>query len=59
VVANARDVTYLEAQVRAKFATAINTERLKEKLGLSSINVVTHPKSHDVAAAPAKPWMRI
>ena len=59
VVADARDVTYLEAQVRAKFATAINADRLKEKLGLSSINVVTRPKSHDVAAAPAKPWMRI
>jgi hypothetical protein len=58
IVAEARDITYLEEQVTAKFATAINADRLKEKLGLSSINIVTRPKSHDVAA-PAKPWMRI
>jgi hypothetical protein len=59
IVAEARDITYLEEQVTAKFATAINADRLKETLGLSSINIVTRPKSHDVAAAPAKPWMRI
>ena len=58
-VAETRDITYLEEQVTAKFAATINADRLKEKLGLSSVNIVTRPKSHDVAAAPAKPWMQI
>src|SRR5581483_1510497 len=35
IVANARDITYLEEQVNAKFATTINGDHLKEKLGLS------------------------
>lgn len=59
IVAGARDITYLEEQVSAKFGTAINGDRLKAKLGLGSVNVVTRPKSHDVATSPAKPWMRV
>jgi hypothetical protein len=59
IVANARDITYLEEQVTTKFATTLNADRLKEQLGLSSINVVTSPKSHNVTGTPAKPWMRI
>ena len=59
IVADARDITYLEEQVNAKFATKIDGDRLKSKLGLGSVNVITRPKSHEVAAAPARPWMRI
>jgi hypothetical protein len=56
IVAQARDVTYLDEQVRAKFAAGIDKERLKETLGLASINVVTRPKAHVVSESPAKPW---
>jgi hypothetical protein len=56
IVAAARDVTYLAEQVQAKFAASIDRERLKEKLGLASINVVTRPKVHVVSESPAKPW---
>jgi hypothetical protein len=59
IVAGARDITYLEEQVNAKFATRIDGDRLKADLVFGSINVTTRPKSHGVAAAPAKPWMRI
>ena len=59
IVANAQEVTYLEEQVRTKFATTLNADRLKERLGLSSVNVVTRPKSHNVTSTPARPWMRI
>ena len=59
IVASARDITYLEEQVTAKFATTLNTDRLKEKLGLSSVNIVTRSKRHDLTTNPAKPWMRI
>jgi hypothetical protein len=59
IVANARDITYLEEQVNMKFAARLNADRLKESLGLDSINVVTRPKSHDVATSPAKPWLRV
>jgi len=59
IVADARDITYLEEQVSTKFATTLNADRLNEQLGLSSINAVTSPKSHNVTSTPAKPWMRI
>jgi hypothetical protein len=58
IVADAREITYLEEQVRAKFAATIDADRLKEALGLGSVNVVTRPKAHDIAAAPARPWMQ-
>jgi hypothetical protein len=58
IVAGARDVTYLDEQVRAKFAASIDKERLKEKLGLASINIITRPKVHVVSESPAKPWAR-
>jgi hypothetical protein len=58
IVAEARDVTYLDEQVHAKFAASIDKDRLKEKLGLASINVVTRPKVHVVSESPAKPWAR-
>jgi hypothetical protein len=58
IVAQARDVTYLDEQVHAKFAASIDKDRLKEKLGLASINVVTRPKVHVVSESPAKPWAR-
>jgi hypothetical protein len=56
IVAEGRDVTYLDEQIRAKFAASIDKERLKETLGLASINVVTRPKAHVVSESPAKPW---
>jgi len=59
IVASARDITYLEEQVSTKFATAINADRLKQNLGLGSVNVVTRPKTHDVATSPAKPWLNL
>lgn len=58
IVANARDVNYLAEQVQAKFALSINKDRLEEKLGLASINVVTRPKAHVIPKSPAKPWAR-
>ena len=58
IVAEARDVTYLDEQVRAKFAASIDKDRLKEKLGLGSISVATRPKVHVVSETPAKPWAR-
>jgi hypothetical protein len=58
IVANARDITYLEEQVNMKFAAAINADLLKDKLGLGSVNVVIRPKTHDVAASPARPWLQ-
>lgn len=58
IIADARDVTYIDEQVHAKFAASISKDRLKEKLGLASINVVTRPKVHVVSESPAKPWAR-
>ena len=58
IIAGARDVTYLDEQVRAKFAASIDKDRLTEKLGLASINVITRPKVHVVSETPAKPWAR-
>jgi hypothetical protein len=58
IVARARDVTYLDEQVHVKFASSIDKDRLKEKLGIASISVVTRPKVHVVSESPAKPWAR-
>src|SRR5205823_11984564 len=58
IVAEARDVIYLDEQVHTKFAANIDKDRLKQKLGLASINVVTRPKVHNVSESPAKPWAR-
>ena len=58
IVAEARDVTYLDEQVQAIFASNIDKDHLKEKLGLGSINMVTRPKVHIVSEPPAKPWTR-
>jgi hypothetical protein len=58
IVASARNVIYLEEQVKAKFATTLNADRLKEKIGLGPTNIVTRPKSHDISTVPAKPWAR-
>lgn len=59
IIADARDVTYLDEQVHAKFAASIDKDRLKEKLGQASINVVTRSKVHVVSESPAKPWARV
>lgn len=58
IIAQARDVTYLDEQVHAKFAASIDKDRLQEKLGLATINVITRPKIHVVSESPAKPWAR-
>ena len=58
IIAESRDVTYLDEQVHAKFAASIDKDRLKEKLGLATINVVTRPKVQVVSEIPAKPWTR-
>ena len=59
IIATARDVAYLDEQVHAKFAASIDKDRLKEKLGLATINVVTRPKAHVVSETPAKPWLAL
>lgn len=58
-IAGSRDLTYLGEQIRAKFAASIDGQRMKEKLGLPSVTVITQPKTHAVEQKPAKPWMRI
>jgi len=58
IIAQARDVTFLDEQVHAKFAASIDEDWLQEKLGLATVNVVTRPKVHAVAESPAKPCAR-
>lgn len=58
IIAQARDVTYLDEQVQAKFAASIDKDRLQEKLGLATINLITRPKMHVVSESPAKLWAR-
>lgn len=57
-IAQARDVTYLAEQIRTKFAASIDEERIKEKLGLASVTIVTRPKVHQIEQ-PAKPWAQM
>lgn len=55
IISQGREVTYLDEQIHAKLAARIDKNRLQEKLGIATVNVVT-PKAHIVTEHPAKPW---
>ncbi len=56
ILAQSRDPKVIVEQARTKFASALDGDSLRRALGLSSVNIVTEPKSHRIAEAPAKPW---
>jgi hypothetical protein len=57
VIGQSRDADFIAEQVRTKFGAAIDACSLKDKLGLGMVSIITSPKSHTIAEAPAKPWM--
>jgi hypothetical protein len=55
-IAESRDADFLAEQFRTKFASAVDANALKNKLGLGTVQVITGPKSHQIVETPAKPW---
>jgi hypothetical protein len=54
----ANDADTLVKQARVKFSVPLNLDETKKILGVSSINIITEPKTHTITSTPAKPWMR-
>jgi hypothetical protein len=57
-IGQSRDADFIADQVREKFGSTIDARNLSDKLGLGAATIITTPKSHAIAEAPAKPWMR-
>ncbi len=58
IIGESRDADFIAEQARAKFASALDARRLRNRLGLGAATIITAPKSHAIVEAPAKPWMR-
>ncbi len=58
IIGQSRDANFIVEQVQAKFASSLDVDSLKNKLGLGAVNIITAPKRHTIVETPAKPWMR-
>lgn len=55
-IGQSRDAKFISEQVQEKFASTIDADELRVKLGLGAGTIITTPKSHKIET-PAKPWM--
>lgn len=58
ILGSLHDAESLVKQASLKFAVSIDANETKSILGISSINIITEPKTHVITGTPAKPWMK-
>ncbi len=58
IIESTDDIPFIEEQVKKRYGVTIDSNSLKEKLGISAPSMIVKPENHEISQPTPKPWCK-